>query len=65
MKILFRMKHSTGKKKRSEVLREISCTCAMRMLQRDMRGEFERAGLKNDDDIMALVKEVRAEIEGL
>jgi hypothetical protein len=29
-----------------------------------MRGEFERAGIKNDDDVMDVVREVRAEIEG-
>ena len=38
---------------------------AMRTLQKDMRGEFEKAGITGDDDIMDLVREVRAEIEGL
>jgi AbrB family looped-hinge helix DNA binding protein len=38
---------------------------AMRTLQKEMRGEFERAGINGDDDIMDLVREVRAEIEGL
>ena len=38
---------------------------AMRTLQREMSGEFEKAGLKSDEDIVALVREVRAEIEGL
>lgn len=40
-------------------------TYAMRTLQKEMLDEFEKSGLKNDDDIMDLVKEVRAEIEGL
>ncbi len=38
---------------------------AMRTLQREMSGEFEKAGIKNEEDILSLVKEVRAEIEGL
>ena len=38
---------------------------AMRTLQKEMKGEFEKAGINNEDDITALVREVRAEIEGL
>jgi antitoxin component of MazEF toxin-antitoxin module len=38
---------------------------AMRKLQKEMSGKFEEAGLNTDDDIMALVREVRAEVEGL
>jgi AbrB family looped-hinge helix DNA binding protein len=38
---------------------------AMNMLQEGMKGEFEKAGIYNDDDVMKLVKEVRYEIEGL
>jgi hypothetical protein len=38
---------------------------AMRTLQREMQGEFEKAGLNSEDDIIALCREVRAEIEGL
>ena len=37
---------------------------AMEMLQKEMEGEWEKAGIYSDDDIMALVKEVRDEIEG-
>ena len=37
---------------------------AMRALQRGMAGEWEKAGIDSDDDVMALVKEVRDEIEG-
>jgi AbrB family looped-hinge helix DNA binding protein len=36
---------------------------AMNMLQEGMEGEFEKAGIMNDDDVMDLVKEVRSEIE--
>jgi AbrB family looped-hinge helix DNA binding protein len=38
---------------------------AMRTLQKDMHGEFEKAGITSDEDIMDLVREVRYEIEGL
>jgi bifunctional DNA-binding transcriptional regulator/antitoxin component of YhaV-PrlF toxin-antitoxin module len=38
---------------------------AMNMLQEGMNGEFEKAGIQSDEDIMNLVKEVRSEIEGL
>jgi hypothetical protein len=37
---------------------------ALNMLQEGMKGEFEKDGLMNDD-VMALAKEVRLEIEGL
>jgi AbrB family looped-hinge helix DNA binding protein len=42
-----------------------SALYAMKMLQREMRGEAGKAGLLTDDDVLELVKEVRAEIEGL
>lgn len=38
---------------------------AMRTLQKEMKGEFAKAGLNGDDDIADLVREVRTEIEGL
>ena len=38
---------------------------AMRTLQREMKGEFEKAGINSEKDIMDLVHEVRSEIEGL
>jgi AbrB family looped-hinge helix DNA binding protein len=38
---------------------------AMRTLQKSMEGEFEKAGLNSEEDIIALCREVRAEIEGL
>lgn len=37
---------------------------AMRTLQKEMSGEFEKAGINSEEDIMSLVREVRAEIEG-
>lgn len=40
-----------------------SAVYAMRVLQREMAGEAERAGLSSDDDVMALVKELRNEDE--
>ncbi len=36
---------------------------AMRTLQKDMSGEFEKAGLNSEEDIQKLAREVRAEIE--
>jgi len=36
---------------------------AMRALQRGMENEWEKAGINSDDDVAALVGEVRDEIE--
>lgn len=38
-----------------------SAVYAMQVLQKEMAGEAERAGLTSDDDVMALVKELRNE----
>lgn len=38
-----------------------SAVYAMQMLQRDMTGEAARAGITSDDDVVALVKEMRNE----
>jgi AbrB family looped-hinge helix DNA binding protein len=38
---------------------------AIKTLQKAMAGEAERAGLTSEDDIVALCREVRAEVEGL
>lgn len=38
-----------------------SAVYAMQMLQGEMEGEAERAGLVSDDDVMDLVKELRDE----
>lgn len=40
-----------------------SAVYAMQVLQKEMAGEAERTGLNSDDDIMALVKELRNEDE--
>ena len=38
---------------------------AMEMLQKEMQGEAEKAELTTEEDILALCREVRAEVEGL
>lgn len=38
-----------------------SAVYAMQMLQQEMAGEAERTGLTSEDDVMALVKELRDE----
>lgn len=38
-----------------------SAVYAMQLLQNEMAGEADRAGLTSDDDVMALVKELRNE----
>ena len=38
-----------------------SAIYAMQMLQKEMSGEAEHAGLNSDDDIMALIKNMRNE----
>ena len=40
-----------------------SAVYAMQVLQKEMIGEAERADLTSDDDVMALVKELRNEDE--
>ena len=37
---------------------------AMRTLQKEMAGEWEKAGIRGENDIMELCREVREEIEG-
>ena len=41
-----------------------SAVYAMKMLQSQMAGEAEKVGITSDEDIQALVNEVRAESEG-
>ncbi len=41
-----------------------SAVYAMQVLQSEMRGEAERTGLTSDEDVMALVREMRDEDEG-
>ncbi|HIS99767.1 MAG TPA: AbrB/MazE/SpoVT family DNA-binding domain-containing protein [Candidatus Faecaligallichristensenella faecipullorum] len=38
-----------------------SAVYAMQVLQREMAGEAERAGLTSDEEVMALVHELRSE----
>ncbi len=38
---------------------------AMQVLQREMVGEAERAGLTSDEDVIALVRDMRNECEGV
>ncbi len=40
-----------------------SAIYAMQVLQKEMAGEAERVGLTSEEDVMALVKEVRSEGE--
>ncbi len=40
-----------------------SAVYAMQVLQSEMRGEAERTGLTSDEDVMALVREMRDEDE--
>lgn len=40
-----------------------SAVYAMQMLQQEMAGEAERTGLDSEDDVVALVKELRNEDE--
>lgn len=47
------------------VRRVNSAVYAMQVLQSEMRGEAERTGLTSEDDVMALVRELRDEDEGV
>jgi len=38
---------------------------AMETLQSEMEGEWAKAGINSEDDINALMKEIRTEVEGL
>jgi AbrB family looped-hinge helix DNA binding protein len=46
---------------RGRIFLENSVTIALREAQRAFEGEAERLGLKTEEDVVALVKEVRAE----
>jgi len=37
---------------------------AMETLQKEMQGEWEKAGIHSEDDILELCREVREEVEG-
>ncbi len=36
---------------------------AMETLQKEMDGEWEKAGIKSEDDLNALMRDIRAEVE--
>jgi len=38
---------------------------AMETLQKEMEGEANKAGLASEEDVIALTREIRAEVEGL
>jgi len=38
---------------------------AMEVLQKEMEGEAEKAGLTTEEDVVILCREIRAEVEGL
>ncbi|SDN79113.1 AbrB/MazE/SpoVT family DNA-binding domain-containing protein [Acetanaerobacterium elongatum] len=47
-----------------QVIMMNSAVYAMKMLQKDMKGEAVIAGLNSDEDVMALIKEMRSEEKG-
>lgn len=49
----------------NQVIMINSAVYAMKLLNKGMEGEAEKTGLTTEEDIDALVKDVRAEIEGL
>lgn len=49
----------------NQVILMNSAVYAMEALQNGMKGEAKKAGLTDEADIMALVNDVRTEIEGL
>ena len=46
-------------KRADEVVMINAAVYAMKVLQEGMKGEFEKAGIMNDDDVVDLVREVR------
>ena len=38
---------------------------AMETLQKEMEGEWEKAGIHSEDDLDTLMREIRAEVEGI
>jgi AbrB family looped-hinge helix DNA binding protein len=48
-------------KQNDQVIMMNSAVYAMKMLQVAMTGEAERAGLRDDDDVTAMIREMRAE----
>jgi AbrB family looped-hinge helix DNA binding protein len=48
-------------KQNDQVIMMNSAVYAMKMLQTAMAGEAEKAGLRSDDDVTAMIMEMRAE----
>ena len=48
-------------KRADEVVMMNAAVYAMKMLQTAMEGEAEKAGIKSDEDITAMIAEIRAE----
>ena len=48
----------------NQVIMMNSAVYAMKMLQSSMKGEAEKAGLRSDDDVVALVRKMRSEEQG-
>ena len=64
------MKLSTGDRvaliyENDRVIMMTPAVFAMETLQKEMEGEWEKAGIHSEEDIIELCREVRAEVEGL
>ena len=57
--------YPTFKIVKNNIKNEHPVISAMRKMQKEMEGKFEEAGLNTEEDIINLVREVRAEVEGL
>ena len=49
----------------NQVIMMNAAVYALQLLREGLKEEFEKAGLHDDDEVMAAVREARAEIEGL
>ena len=45
----------------NQVIMMNAAVYAMKMLQTSMKGEAEKAGLRSDEDVVALIREMRSE----
>ena len=64
------MKLSTGDRvfliyENGRVIMVNAAIYAMETLQKEMEGEFEKAGINSEEAIIDLVREVRSEVEGI
>ena len=64
------MKLSTGDRvalifQKDRVIMMNPAIYAMETLQKEMEGEWAKAGIDSEEDINVLMKEIRAEVEGL